>query len=439
VCGVGFVTQPPGPPEHPWQQPWPQQPPAQGGWVPQDPPPQRPWTPQDPQQQWVPRDPRQHGTQDAQQWPSQDVQPPWGQQIPQRGTAEPWPPPGPPQHGAAQGQPPGYGTGAPSWGFAPVPVPPAKKSRAGLVVALVLAGVTLVAGGVVTAVATGTSDEATTRPIGNGTASTSTSEPAATSSSEATTTTSSTTSTSSDVENPDARPVIALGDNPINIEGNGAVSTSCSVPDFRVEVSAQDRFYQAVIDCLMEAWAPALHEANLPVETPRVITVGQDTDTPCGVRRWNQTALYCPNDHTIYMTARYYSEVENRTRGGVYLGQFAHEFGHAIQGLAGINTAYGDALNQAGPTSPEGLELTRRSELQATCFEGMSLAALQNGGVSDELIFPALQDSSARGDEHSDIDDHGSTQTNAAWVNQGFTKNRVVQCNTWLSPDGDVD
>ncbi|MFC7343138.1 neutral zinc metallopeptidase [Saccharopolyspora griseoalba] len=409
------MTQPPGPPQHPWQQPCPQQPPPQQGWVPQEAPPQqaqhgRPWTPQDPQQQWVPAGQQQWGPQQPQQqWPQQAGQPPRAQR--------------------AEQQP---------WGFAPVPIPPPrKKSRAGLVVALVLAGVTLVAGGVVTAVATGSSDEATTRPIGNGSASTSTSEATETSSSEPTT--SSTTSTSSDIENTDAQPVVALGDNPVNIEGNGAVSTSCSVPDFRTEVSAQDRFYQAVIDCLMEAWAPALHEANLPVETPRVITVGQDTSTPCGLRRWNQTALYCPNDHTIYMTARYYSEIENRTRGGVYLGQFAHEFGHAVQGLAGINTAYGDALDQAGPTSPEGLELTRRSELQATCFEGMSLAALQNGGVSNELIFPALQDSAARGDEHSDVADHGSTETNAIWINQGFTKNRVAQCNTWLSPDGDVD
>ena len=233
--------------------------------------------------------------------------------------------------------------------------------------------------------------------------------------------------------------MVALGNNPINITGNGATNTDCTVPDFNIEISAQDRFYQATIDCLMQAWAPALHEANLPAETPRVITVGEDTNTPCGVRRWNQTALYCPNDHTIYMTARYYSEVENRTRGGVYLGQFTHEFGHAIQGLAGINTAYGDALGQAGATSPAGLELTRRSELQATCFEGMSLAALQNGGVSNELIFPALQDSSLRGDEHGTVPDHGSTQTNAAWVNQGFTKNRVVQCNTWLAGPQDVD
>ncbi|GAA2332725.1 hypothetical protein GCM10009854_05030 [Saccharopolyspora halophila] len=315
--------------------------------------------------------------------------------------------------------------------------PQRKRSRAGLVVALVLAGVTLVAGGVVTVAATGSHDSASGRPLaGNDIAPTASSEASGPSSSE--TTTSSTSPTTESAES-DAHPVTALGNNPINIEGNGAMSTPCSIPDFGTDVASQDRFYQAIIPCLMKAWAPALREANLPTETPRVVTIGQDTDTPCGVRRWNQTALYCPDDHTIYMTARYYSQVENRTRGGVYLGQFAHEFGHAIQALAGINTAYGDAINRAGWESPEGLELTRRSELQATCFEGMSLAALQNGGVSNELIFPALTDSSARGDEHGDVRDHGSTETNASWVDQGFTKNRVVQCNTWLSADEHVD
>ncbi len=135
-----------------------------------------------------------------------------------------------------------------------------------------------------------------------------------------------------------------------------------------------------------------------------------------------------------------YSEVEGQTEAVVYLGQFAHEFGHAVQGMTGINSAYAKALHEAGGTeTSRGLELSRRSELQATCFEGMALAALQNGGVSNKYIFPVPRDSAERGDQFNPQPDHGSTPSNKAWVEQGFFKNRVFECNTWNAASSDVD
>ncbi|GAB3284847.1 neutral zinc metallopeptidase [Parasphingorhabdus pacifica] len=239
---------------------------------------------------------------------------------------------------------------------------------------------------------------------------------------------------------PGPQRVVAHGENPFNITGNGAVQTACDMPAFDTSVAGQDAFYQAVLPCLMEMWEPALRDANLPVVTPTVVTSGDDVQSPCGTRNWNQTAMYCPGNHTIYMTARYYADEEGRSRPGVYLGQFAHEFGHALQGMTGINAAYGNALYDVGGVgTPDGLELSRRSELQATCFEGMSLAALQNGGVSDDYIFPALQDSSLRGDEHNKQRDHGTEASNASWVEQGFYKNEIVECNTWLAEPSTVD
>ncbi|MBQ6640474.1 MAG: neutral zinc metallopeptidase [Saccharopolyspora sp.] len=235
------------------------------------------------------------------------------------------------------------------------------------------------------------------------------------------------------------RPVSALAENPINIAGNGAVDAPCPLPPFATDTAAQDAFYQAAAPCLMQAWAPALRAANLPARTPSVVTTATDLNTPCGHRTWDQTAMYCPSDNTIYMTSRYYAEKENRVEGGAYLGQFAHEFGHAIQAMSGINPAYLDASKAAGGSSPAGLELTRRSELQATCFEGMTLAALQNGGVRNDLVLPALADSRARGDEYNEQPDHGRIATNTKWIDRGFSGNEVTACNTWAAAPSDVD
>ena len=336
-------------------------------------------------------------------------------------------PPGPPQ-------PPTMPVGVPRYG------PPPRKSNTGAIVAVVLAGVFLLTIGTIGMVAVSYSSGSSASDYDD-TSSSETSSSAASSSDTSTSdsSTSETTETSADSHN-GPQPVSALGDNPFNIEGNGAVNTPCDLPEFSTDVASQDAFYQAALPCLMAAWTPSLEAANLPVRTPTVVTTGEDVNSPCGTRAWNQTAMYCPGNHTIYMTARYYAEEEGRTEAGVYLGQFAHEFGHAVQGMTGINSAYGDASYDAGGyDTPAGLELTRRSELQATCFEGMALAALQNGGVSNNYVFPALEDSSNRGDEYNNQPDHGSTATNKVWVEQGFYKNRITQCNTWLAPSSDVD
>lgn len=322
--------------------------------------------------------------------------------------------------------------------------PPPKKTGPGTIVAIVLTGLFLMVVGLfgVTASALSSNDEASdyapaseTSSSGSSTSDTTTSTTSETESSTSETSSATTAETASE-----PRAVTSLGDNPFNIPGNGAQNTGCDLPSFDTSVAAQDAFYQAALPCLMNVWDSALEDANLPVRTPTVVTTGSDVSSPCGNRTWNQTAMYCPGNHTIYMTARYYSEVEDRVDAGVYLGQFAHEFGHALQGMTGINSAYGNALYDAGGvgTAP-GLELSRRSELQATCFEGMALAALQNGGVSNDYIFPALEDSAARGDEFNQQRDHGTMATNKTWVEQGFYKNRTAECNTWLSTPSDVD
>lgn len=235
------------------------------------------------------------------------------------------------------------------------------------------------------------------------------------------------------------QPVSALGDHPFNIEGNGAVNTPCELPPFDTDLSSQQAFMQALAPCLMEMWTPSLREANLPATMPNVVVTAGNINSPCGSKSWKKTAMYCSGNHTIYWTARHYSRIEGRENPGPYVGQFAHEFGHALQGMTGIMEAYGQAVYEAGGSdTAKGLELSRRLELQATCYGGQALAALQNGGVSNDYVLPALRDAGNRGDEYSNVRNHGTTANNQAWVRQGFSKNRITQCNTWLSAASDV-
>ncbi|MGJ7907394.1 neutral zinc metallopeptidase [Actinopolyspora sp. H202] len=235
------------------------------------------------------------------------------------------------------------------------------------------------------------------------------------------------------------RPVTSLGAHPFNIPGNGAIDTECDLPDFDTDTAAQRAFLRSLTPCLMAMWTPALREANLPVETPDVVVTRGDVHSPCGDRSWRRTAMYCGGNHTIYWTARHYYRIEGRETAGPYLGQFAHEFGHSLQGMTGISEAYGTAVEEAGGTeTAEGLELSRRNELQATCYGGQALAALQHGGVDNDHIMSALRDASNRGDQAGEVRNHGSTAHNRLWAHRGFRTNRITECNTWSAADSEV-
>lgn len=238
---------------------------------------------------------------------------------------------------------------------------------------------------------------------------------------------------------PQARPVPKLGDNPLNQAGLRAAPTSCDLPDFDASSAGQQSFYEAALPCLNAAWEPALRSANLPFSAPDVVTVTSDVETLCGSRSPNETALYC--DGTIYMTASYYRDVEGHgNTAGVYFGQLAHEYGHHVQKLAGIMNTSWQKRDDAGTDSPVGYETSRRFELQATCFGGMFLAAVdtpaaQRSAVVDE----AITDSSQRGDRQDDDPEHGRPEHNATWLGRGYRHNSTDQCNTWLAEPTSVN
>lgn len=323
-----------------------------------------------------------------------------------------------PYRGATQGRPPG-------------PAPSRRRGNAEAIVITVLAAILVIVMGTVGALASNTTDSdavgfrASTGP--QWTPSTRSALTSGTTNGPATT------------PSPASHVVIALAGNPINGTGNTTRPTSCPLPPFSTSVAGQDALYHAVLPCLMTLWTGALRESHLLVQMPSVVTSGSDISTPCGLRRWNDTAMFCPRDNTIYMTARHYSQVEGRTSAGAYLGQFTHEFGHAVQHMTGIYQAKDDELdNSGGPETAAGLEVTRRTELQATCFEGMELAALQKGGANTAYISQALDDSRHRGDEYNSQPDHGTVAINALWLFRGYNSDVVSQCNTWAAPSSEV-
>ncbi|MFB9686358.1 neutral zinc metallopeptidase [Amycolatopsis plumensis] len=379
---------------------------------------------------------------------------PYGHPLPPPARA-PLPPPAvaPPVFLPGPAGPPAFGPR-----FAPGNVPyVAKKSNTGVIVAVAIFAIVAVAGGLVAAVALSgnhkrhVADAGYSSTYPSTTAETTTeattSTTSATTSAEETTTTRTTerrTPTSQTPSGP--RSVAATGNNPLfGSPDYGLQNISCSLSRWAGDQNSVTRFFQSGIGCLDAMWSRMLGAVDLPFRTPNLSVPRSlaESSTPCGSggTTTGVTPFYCPSNNTIYMPM---DRIELDVWGnhpGPYLSILAHEYGHHVQNLSGISEAYGNQRYDAGADSATGLELSRRMELEAQCFSGMFLgSASVSGGSVDKNVYNEAWNAQDRGDDYARNGkrDHGSARHNISWWQHGATKNRNQQCNTWLSPSGDV-
>ena len=111
-------------------------------------------------------------------------------------------------------------------------------------------------------------------------------------------------------------------------------------------------------------WSGVLKRWSVPYRTPALVWYNTaqkpgPVATPCGTMVVNN-AGYCPKNQAIYLDARF-SERHFRTEGDFALFTIvAHEWGHHIQKLTGVQRAY-----------EQGQLTTKQLELQADCWAGV--------------------------------------------------------------------
>ncbi|MFC9893015.1 neutral zinc metallopeptidase [Nocardia sp. NPDC127579] len=349
--------------------------------------------------------------------------PPGGQRFPGPGY-RPQPPGYPNQPGPGYRPSPGYG---PPQGFPavrpnqpparrpPIPPPlpygpsggaprPPRRQRGGGLMTLLLAVVVLVVGGLVlVAVRTGDEDKPTaaTDP-GTGSA----------------------------------------GANSLLTDQDGTLlPAECAYTQWSTDVETARTFFETAATCLHDAWEPLLAKQNLSFEAP-TLNVSASTEgitTPCTGSTSSFAAFYCPANKTIYMPISQLQTEIFRNNWVVYLSVFAHEYGHHVQAMSGILRRANAERVDAGVRSARGLELSRRVELQAQCFNGMYLGSSNaGGGLSTAQMNVAQRDANGRGDGPTDARDHGTAENSGNWFEIGVDKNRTFDCNTFTAPAASV-
>jgi predicted metalloprotease len=110
----------------------------------------------------------------------------------------------------------------------------------------------------------------------------------------------------------------------------------------------------------------------------------------------------------------------------------AHEFGHHVQSMTGILRASSNI--QYDRSGDAALQMSRRLEIQATCFGNVFMGANKSSyGISG--LFKSQLDylHSHQGDEYMTRRDHGSREVIPRWANAGFTTRSPAGCNTYVA------
>jgi predicted metalloprotease len=196
--------------------------------------------------------------------------------------------------------------------------------------------------------------------------------------------------------------------------------------------------------CMDRAWGPVLEKQGIPFRPPGWAIASGRGRGACGdyPHAGSIVPYYCPRNSTIYASTSAMVRGNGNSRGytdllawhGSISSMMAHEYGHHVQNITGLlNSWWAGTLDSSSQSGK--LALSRRLELQATCFGGMWMRSVA-------ASYPVTTANRSRlfwfygqvGDHPGYPRDHGSPANNHRWFRQGWEKNKAHQCNTWLAP-----
>lgn len=202
-------------------------------------------------------------------------------------------------------------------------------------------------------------------------------------------------------------------------------------------LSAQrhDELYEFVTVVLADTedvWHELFQKEGLVYKEPTLVVFENEVSSACGFQSSAVGPFYCPSDQKIYIDLSFYDELSNRFGAS---GDFAmayvvaHEVGHHVQTLLGINEQMNKIRQQVSQT-----EYNRYSvafELQADYLSGVwAHHVFEQGLLEEGDIDEALRAANAIGDDAiqkqaqgyvvPDSFTHGTSQQRKYWFYHGF-------------------
>lgn len=170
-------------------------------------------------------------------------------------------------------------------------------------------------------------------------------------------------------------------------------------------------------------WATTFADAGVPYVSPENVIVDRRLETDCGPIEPEPNAFYCPFDQTIYLVPQFLVDRESQVGDYAPIAILAHEWGHHVQALLGIQTA-----------------TTKPMELQADCLLGVFTAYADDIGLLDygdflEALTSALDVGDPLGLPEDTPGAHGAPEERVKAVSRGFGGGPVSGCGMPLAAE----
>ncbi|MFA3761938.1 neutral zinc metallopeptidase [Yersinia sp. 2544 StPb PI] len=231
------------------------------------------------------------------------------------------------------------------------------------------------------------------------------------------------------------------------LNGSDPMSQTQTQPRSPSSVSTKDdqyaKFTSVVLADTEDAWKPIFQKMGRTYQEPKLVMYRGATRTGCGTGQSVMGPFYCPADSTVYIDLSFYEDMKNKLGAGGDFAQayvIAHEVGHHVQHLMGIDTKV--RQQQQGASQAEANRLSVKMELQADCFAGVWGKAMEDQQVLEVGdLQAALNAAQAIGDDRlqqqrqgrvvPDSFTHGTSQQRYTWFKRGFDSGDPNSCNTF--------
>jgi predicted metalloprotease len=211
------------------------------------------------------------------------------------------------------------------------------------------------------------------------------------------------------------------------------------------KTSATDNptFITCVVNNVQNYWTGVFSHAGQTYRPARLVLFGPTTNSGCGTASAETGPFYCPPDEKVYLDLGFFEELSSRfgAKGGDFAEAYvvAHEYGHHLQNLLGIEAKMRD-LQAQSPSKAN--EYSVRLELQADCFAGVwGNGAFEAGKVAKGEVAIALDAAAAVGDDriqkaatgrvNPESFTHGTSAQRQKWFNVGFDTGNPDACDTF--------
>src|SRR5471032_1430690 len=189
----------------------------------------------------------------------------------------------------------------------------------------------------------------------------------------------------------------------------------------------QAKFTSVILASTEDTWKEIFRRQGQTYVDPKLVMYRGSTRTGCGTGQSVMGPFYCPADTTVYIDLSFYQALKDKLGAGGAFAQayvIAHEVGHHVQHLMGIDTKVRQMQQDASQTAIN--QLSVKMELQADCFAGVWGHSQQQQNMLEEGdLKEALDAAQAIGDDR--------LQQRYTWFKRGFDSGDPNQCNTFAS------